>query len=65
VQFHLRAGGGGLLQEAEELLVPVPRIAGVRGDLAGRDLEGGEQGGRAVALADRVVRRARYGPTTS
>jgi hypothetical protein len=40
-------GGGDLLQEPQELLVPVPRVARV-GDLSGGDLEGGEQRGRAV-----------------
>ena len=45
-----RVGGGDLLQEPQELLVAVPRVAGVRGDLPGGDLQRGEQGGGAVAL---------------
>ena len=46
-------GLGDLLEEAQELLVAVPGQAGVD-DLAGGDLEGGEQRGGAVA--DVVVR---------
>ena len=47
VQFGTRVGGGGLFQEAQELLVPVLRVAGV-GDLAGGGVERGEQAGDAV-----------------
>jgi len=42
VQVLAGAGGGYLLQEAQELLVAVARIAGV-GDLAGGGVQGGEQ----------------------
>ena len=49
VQLAARVGLGDLLEEAQELVVAVPRVAGV-GDLAGRDLQGGEQGGGAVPL---------------
>ena len=38
------------LQELQELLVAVPRVAGVRGDLAGCYLQRGEQRGGAVPL---------------
>ncbi len=48
VQFLPGVGGGGLLEEFQELLVPVPGVAGI-GDLPGGDLEGGEQAGHAVA----------------
>jgi hypothetical protein len=47
-QFAARAGGGGLRQEPQEPVMPVPGVAGV-GDLAGGHLQGGEQGGGAVA----------------
>ena len=43
-----RVGLRDLLEEPQELLVPVPRVAGV-GDLAGGDLQCGEQRGGAVA----------------
>src|SRR5215213_3349661 len=36
-------------EEGEELDVAVPRVAGVGADLAGRNLQRGEQGGGAVA----------------
>ena len=49
-QLRVRVGGGDLLPEPQELLVPVPGIAGVDGDLPDGDLQGGEQGGGAVAL---------------
>jgi hypothetical protein len=42
--------GGGLLQELQELLVPVFRVTRVGGDPPGRDLQRGEQGGGAVDL---------------
>ena len=48
VQVRPGMGGGDLLQEPQELLVAVPRVAGVRGDLAGGHLQGGEQRGGAV-----------------
>jgi hypothetical protein len=41
-------GGGDLVEEAQELLVAVARVAGVH-HLPGRYLQGGEQGGDAVA----------------
>jgi len=47
VQLALGVGAGDLLEEPQELLMPVPRPAG-RGDLAGRDLQGGEQGAGPV-----------------
>ncbi len=40
--------GSDFLEEAQELLVAVPRVAGI-GDLAGGDVQGGEQRGGAVA----------------
>jgi hypothetical protein len=48
VQRHPRVGLRDLLEELEELLVAVTLEAGL-GDLAGSDLERGEQRGRAVA----------------
>ena len=42
-------GFGDRLQERQELVVGVTRIAGIRGDLAGGDLQRGEQAGGAVA----------------
>jgi hypothetical protein len=45
-----RGGRRRLLQELEELLVPLFRIACVGGDAPGGDLQRGEQGGGAVAL---------------
>jgi hypothetical protein len=48
VQLPARVGRGDLLQERQELGVAVPGVAGV-GHLAGGDLQGGEQRGRAVA----------------
>ncbi len=42
--------GGDLLQELQELVVAVPGIAGIGGDLPGSDLQRGEQRGGAVAL---------------
>ena len=55
-----RVGLGDLLEEAQELLVAVPRVAGV-GDLAGGDLQRGEQGGGAVAdvVVGLLLRQAR------
>jgi hypothetical protein len=50
VQLDAGVGGGDLVQEPEELLVPVFRIARVGGDAPGGDLQRGEQGGGAVAL---------------
>ena len=50
VQVNGRVGSGDLLQEPQELLVAVPRVAGVRGDLPGGHLQGGEQRGGAVPL---------------
>ena len=47
VQLGAWVGGGGLLQELQELLVAVPGVTGV-GDLAGGGVEGGEQAGDAV-----------------
>jgi len=47
VQLAGGVGAGDLLEEPEELLVAVPRPAG-RGDLAGGDLQGGEQGAGGV-----------------
>ena len=47
VQLAPRVGLGDLLEEPQELLVPVPVVAGVD-HLAGGDLERGEQGGGAV-----------------
>jgi hypothetical protein len=44
VQLHPSVGRGDVLEEAQELLVPVPQVAGV-GDLAGGHLERREQGG--------------------
>jgi hypothetical protein len=41
-QLAAGAGGGDLLQEAQELAVPVPGVAGV-GDRAGGHIQGGEQ----------------------
>ena len=52
VQAGVRVGGSDLLEELEELLVPVLRIARV-GDLPGGDVERGEQ--RRGAVADVVV----------
>jgi hypothetical protein len=48
VQLRLGAGLGDLFEEAQELLVAMPGVAGV-GDLAGGDLQRGEQRGDAVA----------------
>ena len=48
VQVRAGMGGGDLFEEAQEFLVAVPGVAGVRGDLPGGDLQGGEQGGGAV-----------------
>ena len=50
VQLDGRMGGGDLLEEREEFLVAVPRVAGIGGDLPGGHLQGGEQGGGAVPL---------------
>jgi hypothetical protein len=47
LQFLSRAGGGDLLQEPQKLLAAVPGVAGV-GHLAGGDLQGSEQAGRAL-----------------
>jgi hypothetical protein len=47
VQRHARVGLGDLAEEYQELLVPVPGVAGA-GDLAGRGLQRGEQRGGAV-----------------
>lgn len=47
VQVHVRAGGGDLLEELEELLVPAPGVAGI-GHSSGGDVEGGEQAGGPV-----------------
>ena len=47
VQLDAGVGGGDLLEELQELLVAVPGVAGV-GDLAGGDVQGGEQAGDAV-----------------
>jgi hypothetical protein len=67
-------GGGDLLREAQEFLVRVPRVAGVRRDLAGSDLEGGEQGGVVRSSAwiwdfsstlTALSRGERYRPATS
>jgi hypothetical protein len=46
-----------LLQERQELLVPVPGAAGIGGDLPGSHFERGEQRGGAVPLV--VVGAAR------
>ena len=43
-QFGAGVGGGDLLEEAQELLVAVPGVAGV-GDRPGGDLQGCEQAG--------------------
>ena len=40
---------GNLLEEGEEFAVAVPLVASVRGDLAGRDFQGGEQSGGPVS----------------
>jgi hypothetical protein len=52
VHHHLqrpaRGGRGDQLEEGQELAVAMPRLAGV-GDAAGGHLQGGEQGGGAVA----------------
>ena len=48
VQPHPRVGLGDLLEEAQELLVAVARLAQLL-DAAGGHLEGGEQGGGAMA----------------
>jgi hypothetical protein len=48
VQLDAGVSAGGLLQELQELFVPVAGITGI-GDLAGGDLQGGEQRGGAVA----------------
>ena len=47
VQLAPRVGLGDVLEERQEFLVAMPRVAGV-GHLAGGDLECGEQGGGAV-----------------
>src|SRR4051794_16304555 len=47
VQFTLGIGLGDLFEEAQELLMPVPRLTG-RGEVAGGDLQRGEQRGGAV-----------------
>ena len=47
VQPATRVGLRDLLEELEELLVAVPRVAGV-GDSPGSNLQGREQGGGAV-----------------
>jgi hypothetical protein len=47
VQLALGVGAGNLAKESEELLLEVPRLAG-RGDLAGGDVQRGEQGGGAM-----------------
>jgi len=49
VQLDTGMGFGDQLEERQELGVGVPRVAGVGGDLAGGDLECGEQAGGAVA----------------
>ena len=65
VQLLVVVAAGGVAQEDQEVLVPVPWFAHC-GDLAGGDLEGGEQRGGAVpdvivgdgaALATRGTRR--------
>jgi hypothetical protein len=48
VQLSVGVGAGDLFEEAQELLVPVPRLAG-RGHRAGGDLQGREQCGGAVS----------------
>jgi hypothetical protein len=50
VQVSAGAKGGHLLREPQEFLVAVPRVAGIRGDLAGSDLKGGKQRGGTAAL---------------
>jgi hypothetical protein len=47
MQLHVGIGAGDLFEEAQELLVTMPGLAG-RGDLPGGDLQRGEQGGGAV-----------------
>ena len=49
---------GDVLEEVQELLLPVPRVAGV-GDLSGRDFERGEQ--RGDAMSHLVVGGLSYG----
>ena len=49
VQSPARVGLGDQLEEVQELRFAVTVMATV-GDLTGRDLQGGEQGGRAVAF---------------
>ena len=49
VQLAAGVGVGDLLQEVAELGLALPFVARV-GDLAGRNLESGQQGGGAVAL---------------
>jgi hypothetical protein len=48
VQAHRRVGGGDLLEEPQDLLVPVAGVAGV-GDLAGGGVQGGEQASHPAA----------------
>lgn len=49
-EFHARVGGGDLLQEAQELLTAMARVAGVGADPPRGQFKGGEQGGGSVAL---------------
>ena len=48
-QPHAGMGLGDQLEEGQELVIGVTRVAGVGGDLAGGDLQRGEQAGGAVA----------------
>jgi len=59
VQLDTRVGLRDVAQEPQELLVPVPGVAGV-GDLAGGDFESGEQRGGAVpdVVMGRFLRQA-------
>jgi hypothetical protein len=59
VQLGAGMGGSDLLQEPQELLVLVPRVARV-GDPAGGHLEGSEQRGRSVPdiVVGRLLRQA-------
>ena len=59
VDGRVRVSGNDIVHEVEELDAPPARL--VRGgDLAGRHLEGGKQGGGAIALV--IVAMAGQGP---
>jgi len=50
VQWHAGVSGGDLRQKPQELLMPMPRITGIRDDLPGRGLWRCEEGRGVVPL---------------